>query len=324
MKIAKETKIGLIVFAGVAILFWGINYLKGRDFFTSQKLVFAVYDRVDGLAPSNVVQVKGFKIGLVRSINLLPDHSGKLVVAMHIKNSLKIPRNSVAEIFSTDLLGTKGIQFVFGDSREDIQDGDTLISRNQASLTDAVSAQVLPIKEKAEHILASLDSVAAVLHEVFNEDTKEGLKRSFGSISAALRSIENIAFNVDTMLGGKNGRLKLIFENLESITSNIRSNNQHIGQVIENFSGISDTLRRANLSETIGNLKTTLEKTSSIFDKINKGQGSLGMLANDDSLYLNLNSTARSLDKLIQDMNANPKKYVHFSLFGSSGTDKKK
>jgi phospholipid/cholesterol/gamma-HCH transport system substrate-binding protein len=119
------------------------------------------------------------------------------------------------------------------------------------------------------------------------------------------------------MLGKKNGRIKVLLDNLESITTNIKNHNQQIGDVIDNFAGISDTLRKANLSQTILNLKSTLEKTSSVFDKVNKGEGTLGMLVNDDSLYVNLNNTARDLDLLVKDMNANPKRYVHFSMFGS-------
>jgi phospholipid/cholesterol/gamma-HCH transport system substrate-binding protein len=112
MKLSKEVRTGIIMVGGIAIIFWGINYLKGKDFFSKQKLVYAVYDRVDGLAPSNVVQVNGLKIGLIHTITLLPDHSGKIVVAMHVGNQLKIPRNSSAQIFSVDLLGTKGIRMV--------------------------------------------------------------------------------------------------------------------------------------------------------------------------------------------------------------------
>ncbi|MEO8088249.1 MAG: MlaD family protein [Bacteroidota bacterium] len=318
MKINKEVRVGIIVFSAIALSFWGLNYLKGQDIFTSQKAIYAVYNRVDGLLPSNLVQVNGYKIGFVKTITLMPDHSGRLVISMHIKSELKIPRNSRAEIFSTDFLGTKAVQLIFGDSKEDIQDGDTLLSSVQASLTDEVGAQVAPIKQKAENLLASLDSVAAVFREVFNQETKLNLKKSFQSISRALNSIDNIATTVDTMLGRKNGRIKLLLENLESITGNIKNHNQQIGEVIDNFSGISDTLRKANLSETILNLKTTLEKTSSIFDKVNKGEGTLGLLVNDDSLYMNLNNTAHSLDALVKDLNNNPKKYVHFSMFGGS------
>ncbi len=316
MKINKEVRIGIIVLSAILLSYWGLNYLKGQDIFTSQKAIYAVYDRVDGLLPSNVVQVNGYKIGFVRTISLMPDHSGRLIISMHIKSELKIPRNSRADIFSMDFLGTKAVQLIFGDSKEDIQDGDTLTSSVQTSLTDAVGAEVAPIKEKAENLLASLDSVAAVFREVFNQETKLNLKKSFESISKALNSIDNIATTVDTMLGKKNGRIKLLLENIESITGNIKNHNQQIGEVIDNFSGISDTLRRANLSQTILNLKNTLDKTSSIFDKVNKGEGTLGLLVNDDSLYINLNNTAHSLDALVKDLNANPKKYVHFSMFG--------
>ena len=319
MKINKEVRIGIIVLTAILLTYWGLNYLKGQDIFTSQKAIYAVYNRVDGLLPSNVVQVNGYKIGFVKTISLLPDHSGQLVISMHIKSELNIPRNSRAEIFSTDLLGTKGVQLVFGDSKEDIKDGDTLQSSVQASLTDEVGKQVAPIKEKAENLLASLDSVAAVFREVFNQETKLNLKKSFESISAALNSIDNIAGTVDTMLGKKNGRIKVLFDNLESITTNVKNHNQQIGEVIDNFAGITDTLMKANLSQTILNLRNTLDKTSSIFDKVNKGQGTLGMLVNDDSLYVNLNNTARDLDALVKDLNANPKKYVHFSMFGGAG-----
>jgi len=319
MKITKEVRIGIIVFTAIVLTYWGLNYLKGQDIFTSQKAIYAVYNRVEGLLPSNVVQVNGYKIGYVKSINLMPDHSGRLVISMHIKSELKIPKNSTAQIFSTDLLGTKGVQLLFGNSKEDVEDGDTLPSSVQGSLGDAVSAEVAPIKERAENLLASLDSVAAVFREVFNQETKVHLKKSFESISRALNSIDNIATTVDTMLGKKNGRLKVLLDNLESITSNIKNHNNQIGDVIDNFAGITDTLRRANLSQTILNLQKTLDKTSSVFDKVNKGEGTLGLLVNDDSLYINLNNTAHDLDLLVKDMNANPKKYVHFSVFGSSG-----
>ncbi|MEY4595207.1 MAG: hypothetical protein RIQ47_1617, partial [Bacteroidota bacterium] len=135
MKISKEAKIGLIITSGIAILFWGLNYLKGKDFFTSQKTVFATYDRVDGLTASNPVLVNGMKIGSVTKLSLLPDQSGRILVAMHINSNVRIPRNSTAEIFSTDLLGAKGIRFLFGESADIIEDGDTVKSQIQNSLS---------------------------------------------------------------------------------------------------------------------------------------------------------------------------------------------
>jgi len=322
MKLTKESKIGIIVIVGIFLLFWGINYLKGKDFFTSQKLIYAVYNHVDGLAPSNPVQVNGLKIGLVKSLTLLPDHSGRIVVSMHISNDVRIPRNSIAQIFGTDLLGSKAIRFVMGNSTEDIHSGDTLGSGIENSLSQEVGAQVGPIKEKAENLLASFDSVLAIVREVFNESTKENLRKSFESIASSLSSIEHVAGNMDTVLS-KEGKLKDIFENLTSIMQNIRNNNERINTIISNFTAISDTLARANIALTLNATKQTLEQTSQLFQKINKGEGTLGQLATNDSLYYNLNTTARDLDLLLKDFNENPRRYIGLSLISFGGKKKK-
>jgi phospholipid/cholesterol/gamma-HCH transport system substrate-binding protein len=315
MKISKEAKIGLIITSGIAILFWGLNYLKGKDFFTSQKTVFATYDRVDGLTASNPVLVNGMKIGSVTKLSLLPDQSGRILVAMHINSNVRIPRNSTAEIFSTDLLGAKGIRFLFGESADIIEDGDTVKSQIQNSLSQEVNAQVAPIRARAESILSSMDSVLMIVRTVFNESTKEDLRRSFQSISSSLLSIERITGTMDQQLA-RQGKLGLIFDNLESITTNLRSNNKSLTNAIENFSAISDTLAGANLAATIENTRKTLEGTTALLAKVNSGEGSLGQLATNDSLYTNLNNTARDLDLLITDLKANPGRYVHISVFG--------
>lgn len=315
MKISKEAKIGLIITSGIAILFWGLNYLKGKDFFTSQKTIFATYDRVDGLTASNPVMVNGMKIGSVTKLSLLPDNSGKILVSMHINGSVNVPRNSIAEIFSTDLLGAKGIRFIFGESKEMLQEGDTVKSQIQNSLSQEVNAQVAPIRARAESILSSMDSVLLIVRTVFNESNKEDLRRSFQSISNSLRSIEGITGTMDQELA-RQGKLGLIFDNLESITTNLRNNNKSLSNAIENFSAISDTLAGANLASTIENTRKTLEGTSALLARVNKGEGSLGQLATNDSLYTNLNNTARDLDLLITDLKANPGRYVHISVFG--------
>ena len=323
MKISKEAKIGIIVVAGIVLSFWGINYLKGKDFFSRQKVVYAVYQRVDGLAPSNSILVNGLKIGSVKSLNLLPDHSGKILVSMQISHDIPIPRNSVAEIFSADLLGGKSIQLIFGDSKEDVQDGDTLAADIQRSISQEVNAQVGPIKEKAENILASLDSVLAVLTAVFNEGTKENLKKSFESISSSLTSISHITGSLDTMMG-KQGKMNLIVDDLASIISNFKNNNDKIASMIKNFSSISDTIARAGIAGTVQNLKKTLEQTASLFQKINRGDGTLGQLAVNDSLYVNLSNAARALDELLKDFNENPRRYFGVSLISIGPSKQKK
>lgn len=318
MKLSKEAKLGLIVTAGIALLFWGVNYLKGKDFFTSQQLVYAVYPRVDGLLPSNAVSVNGMKVGLVRSMSLMPDNSGRIVVSMHVSNKVRIPGNSVAEIYGTDLLGTKGVRLILGNSADEFKDGDTLSSKVQVSLAESVNAEVAPIKAKAENLISSMDSVLLVIREVFNEKTKENLKVSFASISASLQSIEMLTSTMDTVLR-REGKLKSIFSNLESITNNFRENNSKITGIISNFAAISDTLAKSNISQTLENTQKTLQETSEVFEKINRGQGTLGQLIKNDSLYHNLNVASRDLDQLLNDIRQHPQRYLKFSVVSFGG-----
>ena len=311
MKLSREVRTGLVVTIGIALAFWGINYLKGIDFFTSQRQVFAVYNQVEGLTSSNPVMVNGMKVGMIHKLTLLPN--GKIIVSLHVTNKVVVPSNSTAEIFSTDLLGSKGIRLNFGDSPIEMKDGDTLVSIVQQSLADQVNAQVAPIKAKAENLLASIDSILLTVRGVFNENTKANLKHSFESINNSLTSIEHIASNMDTVLA-KQGHLREIFTNLESITSNFKKNNDNISKIISNFSSISDTLAQSNISQTIKNAERTLEQTSTLFEKVNRGEGSLGQLATNDSLFTNLNSSAKNLDELLKDLQKNPKKYFKVSV----------
>ena len=313
MKFSKEARIGIVVTTGIALLFWGVNFLKGKDFFSSDKLVYALYDQVEGLTASNPVMVNGLKVGLIRSLTLMNDKTGRILVSMHITNKAHIPANSVAQIFSIDILGSKGIRILLSSDDKELMDGDTLLAGFQKSLPEEVNAQVAPLKAKAESLLSSMDSVLLIVREVFNDKTKNNLRKSFENISTSLTSIQSIAGNLDTAMAG-NGRLKLIFRNLESITENLKNNNDKISLMINNFSAISDTLARSNISETLQNTKKTLEQTAGIMEKVNKGEGSLGQLVNNDSLYNNLNTSALNLNLLLSDFRMNPGRYLKFSV----------
>lgn len=313
MKFSKEARLGLIVTVGIALLFWGVNFLKGKDFFSSDKVVYAVYDQVEGLSASNPVTVNGMKVGSVRSLELLKDNSGKILVSMHVTDKVHIPVNSTAQIFSVDILGSKGIRILLSKEGMELKDGDTLLSGFQKSLSDDLGEQVGPLKTKAESLISSMDSVLYIIREVFNDRTKNNLRKSFESISHSLASIENIAGNIDTAMSGE-GRLKSIFENLESISANLKNSNDKISLMINNFSAISDTIAQANISQTLEKTKKTLEQTAGIMEKVNKGEGSLGQLVNNDSLYTNLNSSAKNLNLLLTDLRMNPGRYLKFSV----------
>lgn len=326
MKISKEVRIGLVVTIGIAMLIYGFNFLKGKSLFSEQQDFYAVYSHVDGLIEANTVQINGLRVGRVNTIKLHPDFPGKIVVSFSINNNydIQIPDNSIAKIISSDLMGTRAIQILLGNSKQYTKQGDTLTSEIQASLSDEVNAQVRPLKEKAENLILSIDSVMSVVQAVFNQSARDNLTRSFESIKLSLETFQKTSLRMDTLVASEKEKLGVIFSKIESISSNIANSNEKLTNVINNFSDISDSLAQANIRSAIENTNIALRQASEIMDKINKGEGSLGMLVNDKGLYQHLDSAATNVNNLVNDLNSHPKRYVHFSIFGKKDKDLKK
>ncbi len=317
MKIKREVKVGALVVFTLAFLYWGMNFLKGRNFFNSSRVFYAVYDQVNGLVESNEVIINGYKVGSVSKIKFI-DSKGRMCVEILVENNILIPKNSIAKIFSSNLMGSKAIELVLGDSKVQAESGDTLTSKMALSVSEEVSVQMLPLKRKAEDLMLSIDSVLAVIQFVFNEDTRENLKKSFESIKNTIQNLESTTFNLDTLVSTQRVRLGNIFANVESITGNFKNNNAKLTNIINNFSTLSDTLSKAKIATTINNANKALKDVSEITEKINSGKGSMGLLLNNDSLYKNIESSSKELTLLIEDMRLNPNRYVSFSVFGKN------
>ncbi|MCD4678961.1 MAG: MlaD family protein [Bacteroidales bacterium] len=322
VKISREFKVGLLFIVTLALFIWGFNFLKGKDFFHQQREFYAVYDKVDGLVPANPVSINGLKVGIVRELYFDGSADANIIVKFIMDDPIQIPANSIAKIFSSDLLGSKGINLILGNSTEYIQNGDTLISDIEGSLKEEVNKQMLPLKLKAENLMLSIDSVVSVIQYVFNRDTRENLAKSFESIKLTLYNLEHTTSTIDTLIISQKNRLESIIGNVESITSNLKNNREQFNNIISNFSALSDTLAKSNISTTLANTNDALKGITSVLEKVNKGEGSLGMLIHNDSLYNNLESSANELNNLLEDMRVNPGRYVHFSVFGRN-TDKK-
>lgn len=318
MKIRREVRIGFFGLITVAIFVISVNFLKGKDLFHRSRTFYAIYNSSSGIQDAAPVSINGLNVGKVTDIRFVNNHSNKILLELTISNPVFIPSNSVARIFSLDLLGTKNVEIVFGDSKTGAEDGDTLTGGTQMSLTDEVNKQVAPIKLKAENLLSSLDTMVTVLQSVFNSETRKNLNASFLSIRMTLSSLENTSYNIDTLVYGQKKRLERIMFNIESITENFRKNDENISNIISNFSSISDTLAQANLAGTITNVNSVLTRVASITEKIDSGQGSIGLLLNDQKLYQNLDKSSSQLNALIQDIKLNPYRYLNFSVFPPS------
>jgi len=318
MKISRELRIGVFGIVTLTLFIISVNFIKGKDIFSRNRTFYAVYTSTSGIQDAAPVSVNGLNIGKVTDMRFLNKKSGKILLELTVSDPVFIPSNSVARIYSLDLLGTKNVEIIFGDSKNEAQDGDTLIGGSQMSLNEEVNKQVAPIKLKAENLLSSLDTMVTVLQSVFNSETRKNINASFISILATLSNLQSTTYNMDTLIYGQRKRLERIMFNIESITENFRKNDQNISNILSNFSLISDTLAKANLAETLASVNNVLTRVDAITTKIDIGEGSLGLLVNDNKLYDNLNKSAAQLNALIEDMKANPYRYVNFSVFPPS------
>lgn len=318
MKNKKEFLIGLVTTVTLLVFYWGLNYLKGEDLLTDDKEYTVVYERIAGLNKSNPVRILGHQVGKVSLVEMQQtDSTTIIIVKFKVGPETLIPQNSVAKIES-DLLGVNSINLILGDSREMAEHGDTLTSAIATTIQEEVSMQMLPIKVKAEEMMGSLDSVLGAIEYIFNEETRASLISSFRSINRTLASLESASSSLDTMLRTEKTRLGRIFANVDAITFNLRQNDTLINRAIHNFANLSDSLAQMELKSTIEKADRALSDFALITNKINSGEGSLGQLVNNDTLYIELEETAKELHALTQDLKLNPHRYLHFSVFGKS------
>jgi len=315
VKRRKELLIGLFFVVAIALFIWGYNFLKGRNIFNDEKAIYGIYNDVSGLTKSNPVSIYGLQVGQVKDIYFDENMSGKLIVVFAINTDFPIPINSIAKIYSSNLMGSKAVQIIPGNSNVFVNDGDTLFTTIEGSLKDAVNQQVQPIKLKAESLIESIDSIMVVFQTIFNENARENIKHSFENIKNTLGNLEHTTSTIDTFVVMEKVRLAEAISNLEKITDNLDKNKDNITNILTNFSAISDSLKQADIPATVINANKSIEKLFSILDKIDKGEGSAGLLLNSDSLYVHITKSASDLNLLLEDIRENPKKYVKFSIF---------
>ena len=310
-KLSKEFKSGFIFLLAIVFLVYGLKYLKGLNVFQSNKPYYAIYDDIDGLQVGSSIRLNGFNVGMVNNIVL--SNNNKLLVTLNINSVDSIPKNSVCKIVNQDLMGTKGVSLVLGKSDLYAKPGDTLQSGIENSLQDEVNAQILPLKNKAEELIGSVDSLLTVVAAVLNKNTRKNLSNSIKSLDETFSILSQTMIKVDSMVYNNDKRVSKIILNLESITTNLNDSSSGIKPILYNLSLISDSLSNSNIGSLVENI-------NNISNNINSGSGSLTKLMKDDKLYNNLEKSTSELAELIEDIKNNPKRYVNFSILG--GTNK--
>ena len=302
MKLTREIKTGIIVLAGIVAFVFGLSYLKSSSIFENSRTLYAVYDHVGGLQPGTQVTINGLNVGNVSSIRF-KDNTGKLLVTLSINSNFEFSKSSKAELYDTGIIGGKGIQInpVF-DGERNAQSGDTLVTSTRPGITELVQQKLTPLQLKVEGAVSHADSLLMNVNTILDEPTKMELQRGIKGLSELIASFKGSADKLNKLLEENQGQLDNSLKNVDNITNN--------------FSKLSDSLANAGLAETVANFQTTVTRLNNVLGKIEKGEGSLGKLANDEKLYNNLTDASRELDLLLQDFRLNPKRYVNVSVFG--------
>ena len=302
MKLSKEIKASIFVLSTIVLFIFGFNYLKGSSLLDKQKTVYAIYDEVDGLLVGANVMINGLSIGNVTNLDFLPN-STKIIVTLKVKDIIQFSNNSTATIYETGVLGGLAISIdpIFS-TNSIVKTGDTLRSSVRPGLTELINRQIEPLQRKLESTLTSVDSIFSGASYVLDKNSQNNIKESLDILTSAIRSINNSSKLIENTLTENNNQINNTLNNIELISLNL--------------SDITGEINNAGLTDILNNLENSVEGISNIVDNINNNNSSLGKLINEEDLYDNLNSSIDNLNLLINDIKDNPKKYVHFSIFG--------
>lgn len=306
MKLSREIKTALLVIFGLGFFYFGFNFLKGSSVFSKQKVIYSVYDEVEGLSIGADVNINGLSIGKITKIDFLPG-STQILVSMRVRGDLAFSSASEAILYETGLIGGKAImiQPIFENGKS-IKTGDTLPSGVQPGFTELVNQQIAPLQQKLTSTLTSVDELFDGVRNVLNNQTQENLKTTLSELTRTVENANNITRKLNRLLDSNATALDTTFKHLASTSANL--------------SQISDSLVEVDFKAILAQYNKIATNLNQVLDQVNTSQGTAGKLINDPALYTQLNATLEELESLLNDLKNNPKRYVHFSLFGKKNT----
>jgi phospholipid/cholesterol/gamma-HCH transport system substrate-binding protein len=308
MKITKEFKVGIFAVLSGVVLFFGAKVLKGQEFFSTSNNYYAVYDNVIGLTVSNPVVMNGYQVGRVKSLELQKDKDNTVLVCFEIDKGLTL-NDSTKAMIAQSLLGTVSVVLTIGKSSHTIEDGGYIIGDVEESLSDV-------IEQKTSPIIKHLDSTLINMSNLLNEETRK-------SFIATLKNFQKLSDQMTQLLARNQDNIHGITSNLNTVTSQLTETQKELQAAMKTYKAFGDSLNKLELAQTVEKLNITMTQLNSIMDGINKGEGTMGKLIKDDSLYVSLNKTIADLDTILVHFEHNPKYYLK-PLGTSPKEDKKK
>ncbi|CAA0151875.1 MlaD family protein [Tenacibaculum maritimum] len=302
---SKELKTGIVAVIIIALFVWGYNFLKGQDLFSSgTRHFFVEYNTIQGLNEASLVTINGMQVGKVIDIkfNPNPEKRGKLIVEIALDNDFQFSKNSVAKIYSASLMGGQNLAIIPKYEGEMAESGDTLKGEVESDIFSSVGEKLNPIQAKLENVLVEADSLLIGLNQILDAKSRKSLNRSVLALETTISDVKGTLGGVKSIVDDSKNNLRATLSNAKKIT--------------DDFSKISEDLTKANLGSTVKQLEETIAGVNELLANMKKGKGTLGKLMTDDKVYVNLTQASKEMEELLRELKLNPKRFMHFSLFG--------
>jgi len=302
---SRELKTGIAAVVIIALFIWGFNFLKGQNLFESNARVFYVeYDNIRGLNETSIVSINGLQVGKVADITFNADTTkrGNLIVKITVDEDFEFSKNSIVKMYSTGIIGGEALAIIPSYEGENAVSGDFLKGEVESDIFTSVGQSLNPLKTKVERVIIEADSLLIALNDILDEDTRSSFKRTIKGFETTVSSMNKTLGSLNKMIDSSRQDIDITLKNTKKIT--------------ENFAKVSDTLVNAKVGETIKTLQATLDNVNGLLQGLEDGKGTLGKLVTDDTMYTNLTNASKELEELLREMKLNPKRFVHFSLFG--------
>jgi phospholipid/cholesterol/gamma-HCH transport system substrate-binding protein len=307
LKVSREVKTAVLVISSILLFIWGYYFLKGTDLFNSYKTYYVVYENVEELSPSAPVTLNGLVVGKITNIAFIDETSGKLRIEMQVKTDFPISTTSSAIMYKPSIIGGKQIAIVPDMKNQQLAaDGAELKSGEKPDMLSSVGDKLQPLQTKVEATIVTADSLLHSFHNILDVKTQENLRVAIAEMSNTMKQFSQTARSLNGTIEGNKGNIDATMKNLNRTSAN--------------FAKLSDSIDAANIAQTVRNLESSLAKVDNLMNEVNSGKGTLGKLMKDEAMYDNLNGASKELKELLADFKANPKRYVHFSVFGKKGT----